>query len=380
MSQEPLRGEIVPSREPELVAPADMERVIGVMQKFQTFKSKVLDRDDWVEIAGRSYIKKSGWLKYALACGISLEKREERIEDQDEGKVRIYHYTYRAIAPNGRYADAVGSASTEEREWAHEEHDVRALAQTRSCNRAISNLVAGGEVSAEEMVGTERMRPRSPPPPRPAAPATTPPPRVGEERVWEGAPPQRAGWPEARPAGLTATEPVMIRFVKDAPFTLMGAGGKEYGPFNAEDVASIPRVNALNLIQQGYAKEIVPREEERKVTPSPKEGEEVWVDLKETKEGVEYIYGSIKMKGNEGEIVPSSPINPTLGCVQRPLLQVLDGKSRKHEGFMYYPETDSEGRLMRIQLFGVTQEIIKDLVSPARWSISTALKKASEET
>lgn len=33
----------------------------------------------------------------------------------------------------------------------HIPHDVRTLAQTRACNRAISNLAGGGEVSFEEM-------------------------------------------------------------------------------------------------------------------------------------------------------------------------------------------------------------------------------------
>lgn len=141
--------------ESELVSPADPKRVLEVMRRFEEFKRQALNQNDFVVLEigkeKKPYIKKSGWMKYALACQLSLEKRDERLEERADGS-KVYHYTYRAVSPNGRYADAVGSASTTERTFTHPDHDVRALAQTRACNRAISNLVAGGEVSAEEMV------------------------------------------------------------------------------------------------------------------------------------------------------------------------------------------------------------------------------------
>jgi hypothetical protein len=140
--------------EAPLVSPANPKKVLEVMKLFEEFKKQALTSNDFVVLDTREgkhpYIKKSGWMKYALACQLSLEKRDERVDETPSGKV--YHYTYRASAPNGRFADAVGSAATTERQFAHPDHDVRALAQTRACNRAISNLVAGGEVSAEEMV------------------------------------------------------------------------------------------------------------------------------------------------------------------------------------------------------------------------------------
>jgi hypothetical protein len=142
-----------------LVSPADPKRVLEVMRRFEEFKRQALNQNDFVVLEigkeKKPYIKKSGWMKYALACQLSLEKRDERLEERSDGS-KVYHYTYRAVAPNGRYADAVGSASTSERTFTHPDHDVRALAQTRACNRAISNLVAGGEVSAEEMVSELR--------------------------------------------------------------------------------------------------------------------------------------------------------------------------------------------------------------------------------
>ena len=157
MSEE--KGEIV---EASIIMPAKIEKTLEALKRFEDFKRQVLTKDDYVEIMNRKsgerkkYIKKSGWLKYALATGISLQLISESKEVTPEGKT-IYHFTYRAIAPNGRYADAVGSASVDEREFARRVHDVRALAQTRAMERAISNLVGGGELGAEEILGSEEV-------------------------------------------------------------------------------------------------------------------------------------------------------------------------------------------------------------------------------
>jgi len=149
------KGEIEVRPSP-LVFPARAEEVVEAVKAFDWFKRNVLTENDYVEIQGKPYVKKSGWLKYAMACAISLQLLEERVETRD-GDL-IYHITYRAIAPGGRYADAVGSASRLEvarrRNLQPEEvydHHIRALAQTRAANRAISCLVGGGEISAEEL-------------------------------------------------------------------------------------------------------------------------------------------------------------------------------------------------------------------------------------
>ena len=48
---------------------------------------------------------------------------------------------------------------------------------------------------------------------------------------------------------------MVLRFIKPLP-AIMGTDLKAYGPFKAEDVASIPHENALNLIRRGIAKEV----------------------------------------------------------------------------------------------------------------------------
>jgi DNA replication initiation complex subunit (GINS family) len=58
-----------------------------------------------------------------------------------------------------------------------------------------------------------------------------------------------------RPSGPAPPEGdfVVVRFLKPLP-AIMGVDMKAYGPFDPEDVASIPRQNAVNLIRRGIAK------------------------------------------------------------------------------------------------------------------------------
>ena len=150
-------GAIV-KQEQTIVTPIDADAVLEMIKVFEYFKSKVLNSRDFATIQGKPFVKKSGWSKYSLACNVSTELRDERVEERNEN--RVYHFVYRAVhLPTGRYADAVGSASEAEKtRWNHPEHDVRTLAQTRAFNRSISNLVGGGEVSAEEMESSSRSR------------------------------------------------------------------------------------------------------------------------------------------------------------------------------------------------------------------------------
>ncbi len=149
-----------------IVTPVDADSVLEMIKVFEYFKSKVLTSRDFATIQGKPFVKKSGWSKYSLACNVSTELRDEKVEERNGS--RIYHFVYRAVhLPTGRYADAVGSASEAERtQWNHPEHDVRTLAQTRAFNRSISNLVGGGEVSAEEMEPPKRRQPKRKSPPR----------------------------------------------------------------------------------------------------------------------------------------------------------------------------------------------------------------------
>jgi hypothetical protein len=147
-----------PAADTSLIRPVgSAEEVLAAWRQFQEIKRNLLTIEDYQDIQGRPRIKKSGWRKIAAAFGISDELlREERREvDLPTGRQFVWEVTVRAIAPNGRYADGVGSCSSTERRFAHLDHDVRATAHTRGKNRAIADLVGGGEVSAEEMLDAE---------------------------------------------------------------------------------------------------------------------------------------------------------------------------------------------------------------------------------
>jgi hypothetical protein len=75
--------------------------------------------------------------------------KEERTEREDG--TFFWKIEVKAYAPNGRSCVGVGACDSRERKFAHLKHDVYATAHTRAKSRAISDLVAGGAVSAEEV-------------------------------------------------------------------------------------------------------------------------------------------------------------------------------------------------------------------------------------
>jgi hypothetical protein len=135
----------------EIVMP-NVQMTIEVMRLFQEIKEKVLDDNDIVIISNKRYIKRSGWRKIALAFNITTEIKEiqrEKIDDK-----YVVRTIARAIAPNGRISEEVGISDSSEftGNLKGTLHNIESKAVTRAINRAISNLVGGGELSAEEIL------------------------------------------------------------------------------------------------------------------------------------------------------------------------------------------------------------------------------------
>src|SRR4030095_10597185 len=142
-------------------------------------------------IGDKHFRKRAYWRAVAVAFKLQLEVVEERREVHgqfaDGQENFTYYVVYRASSPNGRVAMGDGACAAVEKagrfkcphphpSWrgkqAHfppttcpdfdpnhmwricppeaTEHNVRAHAHTRAYNRAVSNLVGFGEVSAEE--------------------------------------------------------------------------------------------------------------------------------------------------------------------------------------------------------------------------------------
>jgi hypothetical protein len=140
------------------VVSPDVEGTVNALKKFLELKEEVLQENDTVMISGKKYIKRSGWRKIALAFNVSTEIIS--VERDYGSDLKICHVKARAIAPNGRISEEI--ASCDSTEFIYEDkdnkkqvkftiHNMETKAATRAINRAISNLVGGGEVSAEEI-------------------------------------------------------------------------------------------------------------------------------------------------------------------------------------------------------------------------------------
>lgn len=190
-------AEPVEQQSADLIQPVsdDLDEIKQTFDKFQEIKSELLEAEDRQSISGNVFIKKSGWRKIATAFNISTETiSEERVETDG-----VIKWTVKAVAtaPNGVEATGIGMATSNESNFTEKlqekeskdqtrediainydlaledvvwvdgafrrvkaprevnEHNLITLASTRAKNRAISDLVGGGEVSQEEMTAED---------------------------------------------------------------------------------------------------------------------------------------------------------------------------------------------------------------------------------
>ncbi len=201
--------------------------VFNGAQMVEAFKSyqqlqQALDHampDQIMSIEGRKFRKKGYWRALAVAFNLTVEVVTEAREADGifgDGQENFgYRVTYRALARNGRAVVGDGSCFAIEKARRDEawkvrprqatEHNVRSHAHTRAFNRAVSNLVGFGEVSAEEINDDEPPRPRPAPvkTPQNSRPDATPDPRPATQttitdaqgkKLWAVA--RRHGWDE----------------------------------------------------------------------------------------------------------------------------------------------------------------------------------------
>lgn len=215
--------------------------------------------DQLIELQGRQFRKKGYWRAINVAFGLTVELvSEERFvagvfEDGHENFG--YNVTYRAIAPNGRAVTGDGSCTAVEKagrfkcphpdsrnprrtvHWPPDscpsydpgfrwrrlsenasEHNVRSHAHSRAFNRAVSNLVGFGEVSAEEV---DRDAPLDPPPttqtePMPAGQGATPAAAAQQQQAQQPRPP-RDDAPHPADLGDSEFPPETARQATQAP-------------------------------------------------------------------------------------------------------------------------------------------------------------------
>lgn len=175
-----------PDHEQSLVRPAaDLEEVSAVYKQFEEMKEGLLKKGEDTTTIGKgksksTFVNKSGWRKIATAFNVSVEVVQKEKEVSDG--VLTWRVLARAVAPNGKTAESWSTCASNESnhmeylqsvgddekkqddvfkvdgKWRRlkdprevNEHDILATSETRAKNRAISDLVGGGSVSAEEV-------------------------------------------------------------------------------------------------------------------------------------------------------------------------------------------------------------------------------------
>jgi hypothetical protein len=157
-------------RRSEVLHPLDLTEQKNAMELYQSGLREILDVSDWQNAGrGEKFVKKSGWRKIAAWFDLSIELVRDSVERDEDGQVCRACVWARAVAASGRFADGDGYCDVNESRFKEArgrqklENDLRGTATTRAVNRAISNLVGMGAVSAEEVSDGPATPPHGPP-------------------------------------------------------------------------------------------------------------------------------------------------------------------------------------------------------------------------
>ncbi len=110
--------------------------------------------------AASRYIRKSGWRKLAMVFGINLRVMGMDRENHRDGHGTYYLWNARVRAEHpasGKFVEGIGVATSRDQFFTRagkrpaDEKDIKLKAQTVGMNRAISDLIGGGQMSAEEL-------------------------------------------------------------------------------------------------------------------------------------------------------------------------------------------------------------------------------------
>ena len=180
-------------------------------------------------------------------------KREELQNIPDDFLHEMTNYVNQLNKTTANPDTLSGNLTQTERRYANQL--LRELTETR-LNKIIKSEVNGLPVNAQAMTpeeqklhsslrqlitsyrqGSDIPVPKKQPEPKPRPTSTikepTPPPKIEEKD----------------------TELVLVRFLQPLP-AIMGIDMKAYGPFQPEELATIPRQNSENLIKRGIAKPV----------------------------------------------------------------------------------------------------------------------------
>ena len=145
---------------PAPVGPAGIVRpavsaaeALAAWKEFQDLKKAIISKTDVKNIQGKDHIVKSGWRKFATFYNLTDRIVEENRAVREDLGLGAFQWKIKVIctAPNGRETEGIAICTSTEKKFSHPEHDVYTTCHTRAKNRAISDMIAAGEVSAEEL-------------------------------------------------------------------------------------------------------------------------------------------------------------------------------------------------------------------------------------
>ena len=153
----PVNGETgevltpVPFDAKSYLASLDTEGQQAMARAYDAACKALIGPNDVQMDKGREFKKKSAWRKLARHFGLSTAVTG--VQKEYLGDVFLATVTVKATGPWGQSSDAVGACATDEATGRRviTIADAIATAETRATNRAVSNLIAMGEVSAEEI-------------------------------------------------------------------------------------------------------------------------------------------------------------------------------------------------------------------------------------
>lgn len=132
-------------------APASFQHQQKLAAAYDAACASLIGPNDVQKDGGRTFKKKSAWRKLQRHFGISTSIVS--VDHRQVGEHYVATVTVKASAPWGQSSESAGACGADEATGRRTITiaDAIATAETRATNRAVSNLIAMGEVSAEEM-------------------------------------------------------------------------------------------------------------------------------------------------------------------------------------------------------------------------------------
>lgn len=151
-----LAGANAPAPITQETAIVDVETAKKEWETYQRLVRELLDDSDYQEYNQngelKKFPKKSAWAKLGRAFNVNTQIIDKDFVLTKTGETKEAYYCIRATLPNGRTVESDGSCSRHEKgKGKATSHTIRSTAKTRATNRAISELIGAGEVSAEEL-------------------------------------------------------------------------------------------------------------------------------------------------------------------------------------------------------------------------------------